>query len=531
MKRKLLSVLMVVVLLLGLSFTFTACNKSGGTLVLASATDFGGESWMSATAGSGLSRYVSDTLFVKGKFQEKSMLQDFSVSEDGKEWTYTIKSGIKWHDGVELTADDFIFASEFYPQLSETVRTQMGWVKTYESYEKVDTYTFKIKLANADFTYWSRDAIFMAKHLWKDVAPADYQLTTGSQYWVGVGPFKLTEVKQGQYYVLEGFKEYHKGKPYLDGIIIRIVTDSDTAIIALQSGEIDFINIDSSKISVFENNKKYSIHQGASNNASVLLIDNGIAKYSDQKTRQALAYLIDYASITNTILRGYATQAKTVVPPTYYLYNDSKVTQYSYKIETARTLLTEAGWTLNSSGKLTRGGQEFTIKCQYMDAATQGDIIQVLASSFAQVGITLTGVLSTVGGVGEANINLGIMDGNNYDMKIWGATMPDPTMWETYFGDGGFSAYPGFEWFRGICNSPNFQEYQDIFNSIKALSNATEIMELYANLQEKMSKECVVIPLYFTDSLYVSINKLNFSEAGFNPDSLCYYLHLLYLNK
>lgn len=528
MKRnRLLALIIVMLMIVASCVALAGCTPidDSNTLVIATASDYGGYGWMTTTAGSNLGLYVSDTLFTRGKTPlDYRMAESFEKSENGLEWTFTIKNNIKWHDGEAVTADDFVFAENFYSSLPASTQTKLGWTKAYASVAKVSDYSFKYTLNEPNANFATIAGTLLPEHIWRDVKPGDFEKTKDIKYSINCGPFKVEKIQQGQYYRLVKFADYYMGEPKLNGIVVRVV-NADSFSVALQSGEIHAAPVTATQLPLFEGKDEFVVYKELSNNAKILLMDNYLEKY-DLKTRQAIAYLIDYNSITDNLLRGNAIKAKTILPANDPLNETTGITEYSYNIEKANTLLAEAGWVKNASGKLEKNGSKLSIKCQYMDSGTDGDIIQIINSSFTAAGIEFEPVLARIGGIDWADYNLGVMDGRHYDMKLWGASIADLASTAMYYGNMNFTEYNFF----GMVNSPDNQIMQEKYDALNILAG-TEKTDMEKQIIIKATADCNLVPICFDARLFVTVKNLNLTEAVLAGNALCYYPHLLQFNS
>ncbi len=173
-----------------------------------------------------------------------SLAESFEVSEDGKTITFTIREGVKWHDGADFTAEDVKWTFEYYPTVpgANTVMTDV--INDAASIE-VDgnkiIFTFNNPQPNA-LTVFSQWGI-MPKHLLENVAPENFTADTFWQKPIGTGPFKVKEVKLGEYTILERNADYFApGTGNIEKIYMYPSTDAgdENLITNAMAGKIDY---------------------------------------------------------------------------------------------------------------------------------------------------------------------------------------------------------------------------------------------------------------------------------------------------
>src|SRR5262245_4993953 len=161
----------------------------------------------------------------------------------------------------------------------------------------------------------------------------------------GTGPFKFEDYKEGQEVVLTSFDEYFEGAPSIKRLSVRIIPDNSTRESELRKGSVDLaINADFDPVTVESLQKapgiKTEVTEGTNITHLGVNLQDPILK--DRRIRQALAYAIDRETIISDVLRGQASLARSVLPPSQWAY-DPNVTDYKYDPDRAKKLLAEAG--------------------------------------------------------------------------------------------------------------------------------------------------------------------------------------------
>jgi len=302
----------------------------------------------------GLVKYDKDIRLV-GDLAER-----WDVSADGKTITFHIRKGVKWHDGVEFTADDCLFT---YQKLIDpkVVTPYSSSYMDVKKAEVVDRYTFRVSYAepfSPALESWAMGMI--PKHL---LEGKDINTDAFNREPVGTGPYKFKEWIAGQKIVLDANDRYFEGRPNIDQFIYRIIPDSSTMFQELLSGGVDMMGLTplqylrkSETRRIRDNYRKFRYPANAYTYMGYNLTN---PLFGDVKVRQALSYAINRQSIIDGILLGLG---KTCTGPFSYVswaYNP-KAKSYPHDPELAKKMLAEAGWKdLNSHGILEKDGKPF----------------------------------------------------------------------------------------------------------------------------------------------------------------------------
>lgn len=298
-----------------------------------------------------------------------AVASDYSMDSAGKTWTFTLRDGIRFHNGNEVTADDVLYS------------IQLAIDSQITGYDNIDTFeqsqdngstviTITLKNADTDFLSYATQAIVP-----KD-SDSDGELATAP---IGTGPFKFTEYKVQDHVTLERFDDYWGTPAYLDTVTVRFLADSSQELVNFQSGAIDGFTADAS-ITEQVDKSTAVFNVGNSNAVQALYLNNAAAPFDDVRVRQAVAYAVDPQDVIDTVDYGYGTKVGTAMIPGLSVYFDDSLTDvYSYDPEKAKELLAEAGYP---------DGIEFSVTVPSV-YKVHVDSAQVLVNDLAAAGITM----------------------------------------------------------------------------------------------------------------------------------------------
>lgn len=239
------------------------------------------------------------------------MLADsWELSEDGKTFTFHLRQGVLFHNGDEMVADDVVASMNRWIEISNYGKTQFAG----SIFEKVDDYTVKLIRQEPSATALTQLA-FGAGHFpaimpKKVIDSAD---KTGITEYIGTGPFKIKEHKQGQYIHLTKFEEYKPRSEksngaagarnaLVDDVFIHFVSDPSTRVAGSLSGEYDIaIRIPTDNVGPLENKSDINLHVKPSGNLE-MYFNKKKGLFTDKNARHAVAAGLNMSEIMNNAL-------------------------------------------------------------------------------------------------------------------------------------------------------------------------------------------------------------------------------------
>lgn len=309
------------------------------------------------------SRVYQDKVFASGLWLRDpqtlqpipGMAESWTVSEDGKTYTFSLRRDLKWSDGTPLTAHDFVwtFVQAAKP---ENHYPYIEGLANIASYIAKDDTTLEITLKEATCTaLLNVDVITpLPQHIWSKLDWSDPSKNPEINFpSVVSGPYKVKEWKRGDYITFVRNDLYYRGAPHFDSYTIRIVADASKQFQMLQAGEVDTAPVapaDFAKARQIPHLQLYEWTPAAPEwefiglNLRRPFLKNAIV-------RQALAHAIPRDAIAAQIFHNLAKPTYSIFPPTMSVFAPD-VPRYDYNLDMAKSLLQKAGYKLDASGRL-----------------------------------------------------------------------------------------------------------------------------------------------------------------------------------
>ena len=296
-----------------------------------------------------------------------AVAESYTVSEDRLTYTFTLREGVKFHNGDEVTAEDVVYSISRCADTTDGTPLVEAF-SVIQSVEAVDERTVAITISEPsnEFISYMTTAILPADYDQQDTAP------------VGTGPFKFVSRAAQDNIVLEKFDEYWGTPAYLDKVTFKIMENADSLVMSLQSGAIDLCShLTSTQVAQLGDD--FYVAEGTMNLVQALYLNNAEKPFDDVRVRQALCYAVDKQGIIDLAFDGYGSPIGSSMYPAFGKYFDESLTNYYTKdVEKAKSLLADAGYP---------NGFEMTITVP-SNYQPHIDTAQVLVEQLKEIGVT-----------------------------------------------------------------------------------------------------------------------------------------------
>lgn len=298
------------------------------------------------------------------------LAESWTISEDGKVYTFKLHKGVKFHDGTDFDASDVKFSLD-RARAENSQNAQKQLFAAIDSVEVVDPTTVKVTLKRPQGS-------FLYNMGWGDaVIVAPESAETNKEKPIGTGPFKFQNWAKGSSVTLVKSDNYWGEPVHLDKAEFRFIPDASAAVPAMLSGDVQaFPNMPTSdSLSQFQSDPRFKVVVGSTEGETILAMNNGKSPFDQLKVRQAISYALDRKAIIDGASEGLGQPIGSHMSPSNKDYVDLTGT-YPHDPVKAKELLKEAGLA---------NGIKVTLKLPPPPYARLGG--EIIASELRDVGI------------------------------------------------------------------------------------------------------------------------------------------------
>ena len=444
------------------------------------------------------------------------LAESYEVSDDGLVYTFTLRPGVKFHNGREMTAADVKYSLDravnpttqspgagFFGSIAGFDEASAGDADGMSGVEVIDDQTVRITLSRPDATFLHVMALNFAS-----VVPQEAVEEFGADFGtnpVGTGAFKMTDWTRGQHVIFERNPDYYQeGLPKLDMITFEVGQEPIVALLRLERGEVDIAGdgIPPAKfLETMENPEfKDQIVEGKQLHTGYVTMNVKMEPFDDVRVRKAVAKAINKDRIVR-IINGRAVPANQPLPPLMPGY-DTEYEGQTYDVESAKALLAEAGF-----------ADGFTTELYVANTDPQPRIAQAIQQDLAAIGIE-----AEIKSLAQANV---IAAGGEEDQApmiwsggmAWIADFPDPSnFYGPILGCGG-AVTGGWNW-SWYCNE-ELDERAKLADAMTDPADAEARIEEWKAIFTTIQEDAPWVPIFNEQRFTIRSDRLDGPEGIF----------------
>ncbi len=318
------------------------------------------------------------------------LAERWEYSDDGLEWTFYLRKGVKWHDGTEVTAHDVKYTYDLIMDPA-TKSIRRGNFDLVDKVEVIDDYTLRIVTKEPFAALLDKIATqpIVCKHHVEKVGLENY-----NHHPLGCGPFKFKEWVPEEKVVLERFDEYFEGRPYLDQVVFVNIPEPSVRLMALETGEAHYNwwQTPEEEIPRLQEDPRFTLYWALRTDFHFFGLNHWHPFFKDVRVRQAFAYAIDKEAIVENFVPYTGVVAHGPYSEAYGFYYNPDVPKFTYDPDKAKELLAAAGWAdTDKDGILDKDGQPFKIEMMIKQGDELRRNIAVLIQKWLKdVGVEMT---------------------------------------------------------------------------------------------------------------------------------------------
>jgi peptide/nickel transport system substrate-binding protein len=361
----------------------------------------------------------------------------WSHSRDGLTWTYHIRQGVKWSDGVPLTAADvaYTFQRNIQPGSTEFSDNE-AYVGEITSAVATGKYTVVMKVKHYTPVMNRLEVSILPEHIWKHIS--EKQLASFKNLNpVGSGPFRVASFSSNQSIRLTANPDYWGGKPGIKTLVFQRFDNPTAMKLALANGTIDFaegltpalweslkgtpgVRLINAPAGNFD---ELSFNNGAAT-VTGKPIGNGNPALKDINVRHAISYALNSPELVQKVLLNTGIFGTSIIPPIYtqYHYKPPASLTYHFDPAKAKAILNADGWKMGPNGIRVKNGQPLTLRLFVRNQSPT----QVQDAPYIKAWLNAIGIGVTTTSMSDSQLTADIGNGQ-YDMFMWGwGVEPNP---------------------------------------------------------------------------------------------------------
>ena len=427
------------------------------------------------------------------KFDEEGnmvpcLATEWTNSEDGKTWTFTIREGVKFSNGNDMTPELVKASLERTIEMSNRVPEFFDIDSIEVDGQNI---TFNLNRANANMAGSLADPLFLIVDTNVDDS------TFAMEGPICTGPYAVESFSPTDSCVVVKNENYWDGEVPLDRVTLKCVDDQTTRSMALQTGEIDIAyNLKTENLIEFEGNDNYEIQELQSLRSTYAFMNQSEGRaLSDKALRQALLRGLDKQTYCDVLLEGGATAGKAPVPPTLDFGFDDLNDENAYDPDGAKQVLEDAGYKdVDGDGYVEDpDGNPVELTFVYYDSRAElGVYAQAAQASLKEIGINIK--LDCV----SYETLLDRRDSSQYDLLIWNVLVANTGDPENYLRE---------NWYSTSANNTAGYANEDVDKWLDELSETIDTdarKELIVKIQQAIMDDAATVFFGYENTFLIS---------------------------
>lgn len=422
------------------------------------------------------------------------LAESWSISKDGKTYTFYLTKDIKWHDDEPFTSSDVKWTFDIIIKEKGLMVDRLKTINNIEC-PNDDTVIFNLKEPDASLLSVIPSVKILPKHIYNGT---DWRTNEANLKPIGTGPFKFVEYKRNVSVTLEANEDYFRGRPKIDKLIFSIIPDENTAIQAFINKEVDILDYSSavmpSAVKELERIRDVKVTKAPSTSRQYIAFNMKKYPFNQLKLRQAVALTVDRDEIVAKAHKGYGWKAQGFYTPTIaWAYNEDSLLP-DRNIEKAKRLLDNFGYYPDEKGVRVKNLEIVTFQFP-----TFVDIAKIVQANLKEIGIdakiTVLEYSAWYRKVRKGDFDIAILGGDHGS---------DPERLSERVGSNGFMNIMGY----------SNKEIDELLVKGKQTFKQYERASIYKKVQTLISQDMPIVPL--SEWMYIVVTRNSLSGHPIN---------------
>jgi peptide/nickel transport system substrate-binding protein len=438
-----------------------------------------------------------------------------SVSKDQLTWTYHIRHGVRWSDGVPMTAADVVYTfwrdtqPNTYAAEYNSGANYVGNI-IHNSIRAPDPYTAVMKVTKPTPGMAELIIPILPEHVWKHISEKQVTSFTNPNP-VGTGLFRVTSFVPSQSLTMTANPHYWGGRAGISKVIFQLFNNPSAEAFALQNGTIDFAeNLTYPLFNSLQGRPGITLNNAQSSNWDELAFNTGAATITgkpigdgnpvlkDLNVRHAISYALDLPVLVRKVFLGDASPGTSVIPPMYpfFHFNPPPSSRYHYDPALAGRILAADGWQPGPGGIRVKNGKQLSLRLFIRSNSPTN----IQDAPYVKAWLNAIGVRVNISFMSDTQLTANIGNGN-YDMFIWGwGVEPNPNFQLSVFtcGQRSFGSKPPYTpgWSDSFyCD----KHYDQLYQQQQTLSGVARQQVILAMEKQLYAADPYALLYYYND--------------------------------
>ncbi|MBR6090081.1 MAG: ABC transporter substrate-binding protein [Anaerolineaceae bacterium] len=444
-----------------------------------------------------------------------ALATEWSVNEEGTEFSFTLREGVKFHDGTDFTAEAVKVSFDRAAEGKSVAAASPALLAGYAGTEVVDDHHVVVKFTTPHATFLQD-----LTRPWLMISSPAAIEKYGDSYArnpIGTGPFIFKEWVAQEYVTVTKNEDYnwapdfmnHQGPAYLDEVTFRFLPEAATRLTAFEAGEAQIVQDPSYlEASFYADDPNASLYTfSAPGMTSHQMINTEKAPTDDINVRKAMIYAVDQEQISQTAFYGLQPPAHSLISPSTWGFSQEADDMYRYDPEKAAELLEASGWVdSDGDGIREKDGEKLHLEYPALPAYEEA-FMELLAYYFSKVGFEVSITQLDDAGVSEWGYN------NKHNIINMGWVSRDPSVIDYTYNsaniEGGTES--SYTRFRN-------EHFDELLNTAPQTIDADAREAMYQEIQVIAMENALLVPVHCYGSVYLTtadVENFRFDPEGF----------------
>lgn len=442
------------------------------------------------------------------------LAKEWSVSKDGKSYTFKLREDVKFHDGTPFNAEAVKYNLDRVIDPATKAANSLALIRPYSSSEVIDEYTIKVNLDAPSQAFLGN----LSQALLGIVSP-----TAAKKYGdqlgknpVGTGPYTFVKWDENADIVVAKNKDYNwgpetvenKGAPHIDTITFKIVPEEATRIGSVQSKQVLAAeSVPPQNIAALKSDPNQQLLQANTVGLPYTLFFNlRRAPWDNVKVRQAVQSAVDVESIVKTLYLGNYERAWSALSPGILGYDKALEGSITPDINHANQLLDEQGWVKGADGIRVKDGKKLSL--HYVDGSPnrekRNDIAAIIQQQLKPLGVAVDVVITK---------DIASVIYQNWDYDLYGNSQvnSDPNALYAFY-------HTSAEGERPTLSGLSDPKIDQLLEQGAVETDSTKRVEIYSQIQKYLMEQAVILPIYvfpYTVAASKNVEGIQFDSLGY----------------